>query len=67
LHDGKFAYHREITSSMPKPFWFFSSNSSRPLVVQDDVSWSQVTDAVENQFTIWRKPNQALRQLCAIT
>ena len=102
---------------MPKPFWFFSSNSSRPLVVQDDVSWSywitlgtimenctriggklhseqfqldylppyspelnpierlwkltrrkclhnvhfeelsQVTDAVENQFIIWRNPN----------
>jgi len=28
---------------------------------------SQVTHAVENQFTIWSKPNQALRQLCAIT
>jgi transposase len=28
---------------------------------------SQVTDAVENQFVIWSKPNQPLRQLCVIT
>ena len=28
---------------------------------------SQVTDAVESQFAIWSKPNQPLRQLCAIT
>jgi hypothetical protein len=26
-----------------------------------------VTDAVESQFAIWDKPNQTLRQLCAIT
>ena len=29
----------KITSSMPKPFSLFSSNSSRALVVPDDVSW----------------------------
>lgn len=28
---------------------------------------SEVTDAVESQFAIWDKPNQTLRQLCAIT
>lgn len=28
---------------------------------------SEITDAVENQFTMWSNPNRPLRQLCAIT
>ena len=28
---------------------------------------SELTDAVESQFTLWTNPNQSLRQLCAIT
>ena len=40
LRDGKFAYRREDCRFNAEPFSFFSSNSSKALVVQDDGSWS---------------------------